>query len=377
MKQESNITAIRSKLLVVDDNEMNRDLLSRRLRNYGYDAEMASGGAEALERLANGGFDLVLLDVMMPDMNGYQVLEEMQSNHIFSDIPVVMVSALDEVESAVRCIELGAEDYLHKPINAVLLKTKVAAILEKKYLRKREKEMHLEIEQHNLYLEQRVQEQVRDISIAQMSAIFALSKLAESRDNETGAHLERVREFCKILCVKLRNTQKYEAVIDDRYIENTGAASPLHDIGKVGIPDHILLKQGKLTDEEWVIMRTHPVIGAETLRAVDRKHPGNTFISTGIAIAESHHEKWDGSGYPYGLKGEQIPLEARIMALSDVYDALTSKRCYKEAFSHEKSREIILSSKNAHFDPDVVDAFVDAETEFIAIRETYVDADDE
>jgi len=376
MKFDPKETGIRSRLLVVDDNEMNRDLLSRRLQNYGYETDIAENGVQALERLADSEFDLVLLDVMMPDMNGYQVLEAMQADKGLNDIPVVMVSALDEVESAVRCIELGAEDYLHKPINAVLLKTKVAAILEKKYLRKREKEMHLEIENHNRYLEQRVQEQVRDISIAQMSAIFALSKLSESRDNETGAHLERVREFCKLLCRKLRDTPKYESIIDDQYIEYTGAASPLHDIGKVGIPDQILLKQGKLTDEEWLIMKTHPVIGAETLRAVDRNHPGNEFIRIGIAIAEGHHEKWDGSGYPYGLKGEQIPLEARIMALSDVYDALTSKRCYKEAFSHEKSREIILSSNNTHFDPDVINAFLAAESEFMEIRAAYIDVEE-
>jgi len=376
MKLESRENGVRSRLLVVDDNEMNRDLLSRRLQNYGYETGIAENGIQALEMLANSEFDLVLLDVMMPDMNGYQVLEAMQEDGKLSEIPVVMVSALEEVESAVRCIELGAEDYLHKPINAILLKTKVAAILEKQHLRKREKEMHLEIENQNRYLEQRVQEQVRDISIAQMSAIFALSKLSESRDNETGAHLERVREFCKVLCRELRKTPKYEPVIDDQYIEYTGAASPLHDIGKVGIPDNVLLKQGKLTDEEWVIMKTHPVIGAETLRAVDRNHPGNEFIRIGIAIAESHHEKWDGSGYPYGLKGDKIPLEARIMALSDVYDALTSKRCYKEAFSHEKSREIILSSNNTHFDPDVVNAFLAAEPEFMEIRATYVDVED-
>jgi len=376
MKLEARENGVRSRLLVVDDNEMNRDLLSRRLQNYGYETGIAENGIQALEMLTNSEFDLVLLDVMMPDMNGYQVLEAMQEDRKLREIPVVMVSALEEVESAVRCIELGAEDYLHKPINAILLKTKVAAILEKQYLRKREKEMHLEIENQNRYLEKRVQEQVRDISIAQMSAIFALSKLSESRDNETGAHLERVREFCKVLCRELRKTPKYESVIDDQYIEYTGAASPLHDIGKVGIPDNVLLKQGKLTDEEWVIMKTHPVIGAETLRAVDRNHPGNEFIRIGIAIAESHHEKWDGSGYPYGLKGDKIPLEARIMALSDVYDALTSKRCYKEAFSHEKSREIILSSNNTHFDPDVVNAFLAAEPEFMDIRTTYVDVED-
>lgn len=363
------------KLLVVDDNEMNRDMLSRRLQHYGYETEVACDGKAALERMVSMRPDMVLLDVLMPELDGYQTLERIRANEELKDIPVIMISALDEVDSAVRCIETGAEDYLCKPVNAVLLKTKVAAILEKIHLRRREKELHIEVEKQNRYLEQRVEEQVKEISATQISAIFALSKLAESRDPETGEHLERVREYCRVLCLHLRNNPKYNNVISDRFISNIFAASPLHDIGKVGIPDHVLLKPGGLNEEEWRCMKLHPMIGAATLRAVDQEHPGNQFIQIGIEIAECHHEKWDGSGYPHGLKGEAIPLSARIMALGDVYDALTSKRCYKEAFDHDRSVGIITGGSGKHFDPDIVAAFIERQLDFKHIRETLIDSE--
>ena len=204
-----------------------------------------------------------------------------------------------------------------------------------------------------------------------------MSKLAESRDPETGEHLERMREYCKILSVQLGKLPKYQPVIDDDFIEDIYAASPLHDIGKVGIVDSVLLKPGQLTAEEWVVMKTHPIIGAATLREVDRQHPGNSLIRMGIDIAESHHERWDGTGYPYGLKNTEIPLVARILSLGDVYDALTSKRCYKEAFDHDKSRGIVEENKGSLFDPEVVEAFLATEDEFKRVREFYQDADDQ
>jgi len=268
---------------------------------------------------------------------------------------------------------LGAEDYLPKPFNATLLKARISASLEKKRLRDQEQEYRVYIERYNRNLEERVMRQVRQITSAQIATIFAMSKLAESRDPETGAHLERMREYCRLLSETLSHKKKYELIVDRQFIDNIYAASPLHDIGKVGVPDNVLLKPGKLDVPEWVVMKTHPIIGAETLRAVDRQHPGNNFIKTGIAIAEFHHERWDGSGYPYGLKGERIPLEARILALGDVYDALTSRRCYKEPFTHERTREIILEGAGQHFDPEIVEAFLEMESEFIRIRTFYRD----
>jgi putative two-component system response regulator len=310
---------------------------------------------------------------MMPVMDGYETLEYMQQDPALRRVPVIMITALDDVDSAVRCIENGAADYLTKPFNPVLLKARVGACLERKRMSDREERYRVEIERNNETLSERVRLQIREISEAQLSTIFAMSKLAESRDPETGEHLERMREYCKVLSEQLSRMPKYRPLIDRNFVDNIYAASPLHDIGKVGVDDKVLLKPGKLTDDEWLLMRQHSVIGAETLREVDRQHPGNTFIRTGIEIAESHHEKWDGSGYPYGLSGEDIPLVARILALGDVYDALTSKRCYKEAFSHEKSRSIIEEGCGKHFDPDVILAFQETEDEFQRIRRDFVD----
>lgn len=362
-------------VLVVDDSEMNRDLLLRRLDKMGLRITEASNGEEALAAMDKESFDLVLLDIMMPVMDGYETLERMQKKIDLKRIPVIMITALDDVDSAVRCIDLGAVDYITKPFNPTLLQSRVTASLERKRLSDMEQIRRQTVELNNEYLSDQVRQKVQEISRTQLAAIFAMSKLAESRDPETGEHLERMREYCKVLSEHLMRTPKYSTVITNEFVDSVYAASPLHDIGKVGIDDSVLLKPGKLTDEEWVQMKLHPVIGAETLREVDRQHPGNAFILTGIEIAESHHEKWDGSGYPHGLSGEVIPLSARILALGDVYDALTSKRCYKDAFSHEKSVSIILDGKGNHFDPDVVDAFQKTESEFMRIRKEFVDSE--
>lgn len=365
-----------AKIMVVEDNENNRDLLTRRLERQGHIVDSAENGLIALEKLKKKPVDLVLLDLMMPEMDGYEVLEHMKKDDVLKKIPVVVITAINDMETTVKCIEMGAEDYLPKPFNPTMLKARINACLNKKWLHDREAQYRNFIEDVNRQLGDRVRQQVKQITSMQMSTIFAMSKLAESRDPETGAHLERMREYCKVLAEHLAKHDDFKSIVDRTFIDNVYAASPLHDIGKVGILDNVLLKNGPLTDEEWVMMRQHPVIGAETLRAVDMEHPGNEFIKTGIAIAEYHHEKWDGSGYPYGIKGTEIPLEARILALGDVYDALTSKRCYKEAFSHEKSRGIITESNGTHFDPAIVEAFLNIEDEFIRIRSFYKDEEE-
>jgi putative two-component system response regulator len=364
-----------SSLLVVDDNEMNRDMLVRRLKPLGYRVDTACDGGQALEMLQDGAYDLVLLDIMMPVMDGFEVLQQMKLQQRLKSVPVIMITALDDTTSAARCIDMGAEDYLTKPFDPTLLKARISSCLERKRLHDQESLYRTKIEEYNNQLQERVRQQVQEISQAQLGAIFAMSKLAESRDPETGEHLERMREYCKVLSQQLSKLPKYEIIIDSTFISDIFAASPLHDIGKVGIDDSVLLKAGKLTDQEWVIMKLHPVIGAETLREVDKQHPGNSLIRMGIDIAASHHEKWDGSGYPYGLQGTEIPLVARILALGDVYDALTSKRCYKEAFSHDKSRQIVIESGGSHFDPEVVEAFIQTEDEFMRIREFYQDSE--
>ncbi len=227
-----------------------------------------------------------------------------------------------------------------------------------------------ELEKYSQHLEHLVEEKVKEISFSQMATIYALIKLSESRDDDTGAHIERTASFCRLLAQKARSVPEYSDAVTDIFIETIYKASPLHDIGKVGIPDSILLKPGKLTDNEFSIMRTHVQIGYDTLSKVGKQYDKNEFIKMGMDIALYHHEKWNGSGYNKGLKGTKIPLSARIMALSDVYDALRSKRVYKDAFSHEKSMEIITSNKGTHFDPVLVDIFLQHQKEFKSLYES-------
>lgn len=364
-------------ILVIDDNALNIESITRRLEREGYYTFKAEGGAQAFNILENFTVDLILLDVMMPEMDGYEVLEKLKASAKWQHIPVVMVSALEEQDSVVRCIEAGADDYLTKPVNSVLLRARVNNSLNKKRLYDRDKQYRNELECYNQQLKHKVAMQVKDITAAQMSMIFATSKLAESKDPETGAHLDRMRIFCKVLSEYLSGKDKYKNLVNSEFIECIYTASSLHDIGKVGIPDNVLLKTGKLTENEWEIMRSHTTIGANTLRAVIEKHPSNAFIRMGIDIAQSHHEKWDGSGYPQGLKGEAIPLSARILAIADVYDALTSVRCYKEAFSHEESRGIIVEGAGKHFDPQLVEAFLNCEDKFTRIKKEYKDEEPE
>lgn len=232
------------------------------------------------------------------------------------------------------------------------------------------KKVEDELEKYSQHLELLVDEKVREISSSQMATIYALIKLSESRDDDTGAHIERTASFCRLLAEKARPIAEYENAITDIFIETIYKASPLHDIGKVGIPDSILLKPGQLTEDEFTIMKTHVRIGYDTLSKVGQQYDKNDFLKMGMDIALYHHEKWNGSGYNKGLKGDTIPLSARIMALADVYDALRSKRVYKEAFSHEKSIEIISLSKGSHFDPALVDVFIQNQAEFESLYES-------
>jgi len=362
-------------ILIVDDNELNLDLLNRRLTREGHRTLQAQDGQAALNILRETSIDLVLLDIMMPVLDGYQTLAAIKADTALVDIPVIMITAVNDVESAASCIEHGADDYICKPFNPILLHARVNACLERKRLRDGERLQQARIEKQNELLGGRVDQQVRELSAAQLAAIFAMSKLAESRDPETGEHLDRMREYCIILARQLAQLPKYRELITQAYLDNLYAASPLHDIGKVGIPDGILRKPDQLTADEWTVMRRHPLIGGDTLREVDRQYPGNAFIKIGIDIAECHHERWDGSGYPRALQAEQIPLVARILALADMYDALTTRRCYKEAYSHEQSKNIIVEQRGKHFDPDVVQAFLIREKEFIQVCKFFQDTE--
>ena len=346
-------------ILVVDDTLANLKLLTEMLQGQGYNIRPARNGKSALRAAAKDPPDLILLDINMPEMNGYEVCQKIKADDRLNDIPVLFISALEDSADKLKAFSVGGLDYISKPFEIKEVNARV--------------ETHLRLHQFQIQLERIVEDQVKEIQDSQMSTIFALAKLAESRDDETGKHIERVQSFCKSLVVKLGETSKYKRSINGKYIDNLYHANPLHDIGKVGISDNILLKPGKLTAEEFEIIKTHTTIGSQTLEYVSASYPKNAFINMGIELSRSHHEKWDGSGYPDGLTGEDIPLSARILAVSDVYDALRSKRPYKEAFPHKKSVEIISKDSGSHFDPEIVKTFLEIEEEFKKIHESLSD----
>jgi putative two-component system response regulator len=358
----------KSNLLVVDDTPANLRLLAAMLTEKGYKVRAVINGAMALVAVRTAPPDLILLDINMPDMNGYQVCEQIKADETLSDIPVIFISALDETQDKVRAFVAGGVDYITKPfqIDEVLARVKTHLTLRK--TQRELQEARNELLAINQHLEERVQEQVEQISSAHLATIFALAKLADSRDANTGGHLERVSQYCRVMAKELQTLARYQELIDDHFIENFSTASALHDIGKVGIPDSILLKPGNLTVEEFDIMKTHTQIGADALRKVNQMYPGNHLIRMGIDIAESHHERWDGHGYPYQLAGDAIPWVARILALVDVYDALTSSRPYKTSYSHAQCCEFIASERAKHFDPEIADCFFKVEAAFAAIR---------
>ncbi len=337
-------------IMIIDDTPANLDLLQILLQERGYSVMAFPRGAMALNAALKHPPDLIMLDINMPEMDGFEVCRRLKASDSLKHIPVLFISALDATEEKVKAFSVGGVDYVTKPFQIDEVNARVETHI-------RLVRMQNELMRYNRQLEDLVQEKVKDIEESHHATILAMVKLAENRDDNTGRHIDHTRFLCKILAEKLMSNPDYSKYISGRYVENIYNAAPLHDIGKVGIPDNILLKPGRLTDDEWMIMKRHTLIGAETLLAVHSQHIRNIFINMGISIARSHHEKWDGSGYPEGLKGEDIPLSARIMAIVDVYDALRSQRPYKEAFSHEKSMQIIRSGTGTHFDPDIVDAF--------------------
>lgn len=347
-------------ILIVDDTMANIQVLSGMLKQKGYKVRPVLDGKTALKAAENQPPDLVLLDISMPAMDGYEVCTQLKQNHRLKQIPVIFISALTEQMDKVKAFTVGGVDYITKPFQIEEVRARVENHLQLARLQK-------ELQEYSHNLEDKVIEQVKDISNSQLATILALAKLAEYRDKDTGQHIERIQHYCKFLASTLAESPKYQNQIVPIFIDNITHASPLHDIGKVGIPDQILLKPGKLTPSEFEVMKSHTMIGFEILQTVRDQYTKNSFINMGIEISRSHHEKWDGSGYPDGFKGNEIPLAARILAVADVYDALRSKRPYKEAFSHSSSCEIIQKSKGSHFDPDIIDAFMKLQDLFGAV----------
>ena len=354
-------------ILIVDDTPENLLLLSELLQPY-YRVRAASSGARALQIAASDPRpDLILLDVMMPEMDGYQVIRQLKANTETAGIPVIFVTALERSQDEELGLTLGAVDYITKPIRPAIMLARVKAHIELQAAQ-------VWLQNKNAVLEAEVAKRMEDNLIVQDISIRALAHLAEIRDPETGNHLRRTQGYVNTLARQLQGHPRFSGFLSEFHIQSLVKSAPLHDIGKVGIPDHILLKPGKLTPEEWVIMKTHSHLGSLAIQQAeeDAERPVE-FLRLARDIAHYHHEKWDGSGYPEGLSGNDIPLSARLMALADVFDALISRRVYKEPFSIEKSVGIIREGRGSHFDPDVVDAFLARLNDFSTIAAQYAD----
>ena len=356
-------------ILVVDDTPDNLTLVSNLLKKD-YRVRVAINGEKALKiAYSDAPPDLILLDVMMPGMDGYEVCRQLRNSESTAHIPIIFLTAKSEVEDERKGLSLGASDYITKPISPPILEARVKTHLAAKAYSDF-------LTDKTSYLEKEVTRRTREISAIQDVTIQAMASLAETRDSDTGNHIRRTQFYVKALAIKLKNHPRFSAFLTDSMIEMIYKSAPLHDIGKVGIPDRILLKPGRFEPAEFEIMKTHTTLGRDAIQAAeDVLGLKVEFLSIAKEIAYAHQEKWDGSGYPEGLKGDAIPVSARIMALADVYDALICRRVYKEGMPHEKAIDILIEGKGSHFDPDMVDAFLELQEEIQAIAARYADSD--
>ncbi len=353
---------IKPVILVVDDQPQNIELILAHLVNENYEIITASNGEEALKLLSENVIDLILLDVMMPDMDGFEVTRKIRQDERNRLLPIILVTALHEIENRVRGIEAGCDDFISKPFEKTLLLARVRSLLKVK-------DYNDLVEKYKMELVSKVAEKTVElkqayvnIKLASLETIQKLSNASEHRDEYTGTHIKRMSRYSEAVARRMG--------LDKDTVEEILYASSMHDLGKIGMPDSILMKTTKLEPDEWEIMKSHSAIGAAMLEGSD-----SDVIKMGRSIAQNHHEKWDGSGYPSSLKGNEIPIAGRIAAIADVFDALTSIRPYKKPFSLEKAFEIIREGKGNHFDPDVVDAFFDVQDEIIDIKSKFSSSD--
>ena len=355
-------------VLLVDDTAENLHLLNALLKED-YRTRVANNGERALKAAAQDPRpDLILLDIMMPGMDGFEVCRRLKSDPATSTIPVIFLTARAQVEDEETGFKVGCVDYITKPISPPIVLARVRTHLTLKaasdFMRDKSE-----------YLESEVAKRTREVQTVQDVTIMAMASLAETRDNETGNHIRRTQNYVKALAKRLQSHPKFGPLLDDRTIEMLHKSAPLHDIGKVGIPDAILMKAGKHTPQEFEIMKTHTILGRNAIIEAEKLIDApSTFLRFAREIAHYHQEKWDGSGYPEGLAGEAIPMSARLMALADVYDALISKRVYKASFSHDEAVAMIRQGRGTHFDPAMVDAFLEIAAEFKEIADRYVDS---
>lgn len=377
METPSPTTEDRQTVMVVDDTPANLVLMNDLLQEQ-YTVKVASSGARAL-KIANGDKppDLILLDIMMPELDGYEVCRQLKANPVTRGIPVIFLTARTEEHDEEMGLELGAVDYITKPISPAIVLSRVKTHLTLKasadFLRNKNDYLEQEVQRRTAEVHRQTAE-LRDV---QDVTILTMASLAETRDNETGDHIVRTQHYVRLLAEQLRSHPRFCDYLDDVMIDRLFKSAPLHDIGKVGIPDSILLKPGKLTAEEFEIMKTHTTLGKLAIESAEARL-GKTvpFLQCAKEIAYSHQEKWDGSGYPEGLAGDAIPIAARLMAIADVYDALISKRVYKPAFPHAQAMQIIEQGRGSHFDPDMLDAFVAIQAQCMAIAAQHRDDPD-
>ncbi|WP_295406186.1 two-component system response regulator [uncultured Thiocystis sp.] len=356
----------RPTILVVDDTPANLSLLGQILKDD-YRVKLANRGQRALDLATAAPPDLVLCDVMMPGMNGFEVCRQLKANPDTARIPVIFVTAAMDVEDERRGFEVGAVDYIHKPVTPPIVLARIKTHLQIK----RWQDF---MEDQSAWLQQEVARQVNQVLQLQSSAIHVMVSMAEFRDEETGNHIRRTQEYVRLLGDWMMRQGLYPEELTPATVDQMAQAAPLHDIGKIAIPDHILLKPAQLNSEEFEIMKTHSLRGFEILEQA-RQSMGhdNPQLFYASQITRHHHERWDGSGYPDGLSGAAIPLAARLMAVADVYDALRSSRPYKRPFTHTAALNLIEEGRGRHFDPDVVDTFTALATEFAKIAETLAD----
>ncbi|NMC32683.1 MAG: response regulator [Veillonellaceae bacterium] len=343
-------TVKKAEILVVDDEPANLQLLAGILNSYGHKVRIAATGEMALRSMCFTPPELVLLDVCLPDLDGYEVCRRIKANSLYTHIPVLFVTALSALEEKVKAFDSGAIDYITKPFHIPEILARITA--------------HLKMSRHQSKLNEQqchqnimLQRQADQLSRAQGAIVFAMAQLAEARDPDIHEHLERVRSLCKLLAQGLRDRDVANESVPEYFIDHLHQISALHDIGKTYIPDKVLLKPAKLTDEEKSIVRGHVTFGAQILERICSVYP-TEILKMAIDVAKFHHEKWDGSGYPEGLAEKNIPLSARIMGIVDVYDAIRSRRCYKEALPHEVAMAAVIAGRGSDFDPELVDIFV-------------------
>lgn len=353
-------------VLIVDDTPANVNLLANLLKDI-YFVKIATTGKKCLEIALQAKPDIILLDVMMPEIDGWETCVQLKNNPQTKQIPIIFLTAKNSIEDETYGLELGAVDFISKPISPPIVLARIKAhLLNKEY------QDYLQNQAD--WLKEEVNRKLSQIYLLQDASMMVMASLAEFRDECTGWHIRRTQEFIGVLAQKLSSLPHYKDILTPEYIDRLKKSAPLHDIGKIGIPDNILLKPGKLTDDEMTIMKSHAQKGIDILlKAQSYIETDSEFLMMAIDVAGGHHEKWDGSGYPKGLSAQDIPLSARLMAVADVYDALTNERPYKKAFTHEEAVAMMMNMSETHFDPMIIRAFEDSLEEFNYIAEKWND----